>query len=283
MSESNTDSPPLDGGNGDRVISWDLPPELAYFQTSEAYDVALPDFQGPLDLLLFLIQKNEIDIYDIPIAVITEQYLGYLEVIKALSLDMAGDFIVVAATLLRIKSRLLLPSQPDDEAFDEDDPRAELVRRLLEYKRYKEMAARLQSRERERSRLHVRDQRYPFLKESAEPPSLRLNMYELLLALSQVFDRVTKEAVHAVTREVYTVDEKVKLIKERLAEGKTIRFDELFKDDHIKMEVVVTFMAILELAKLGVLKLRQTELNGPIWVRGPAKRAAAAAGGGMES
>jgi len=283
LNESNTDNPSQDGGNGGRVISWELPPELAYFQTSEAYDVALPDFQGPLDLLLFLIQKNEIDIYDIPVAVITEQYLGYLEVIKALSLDMAGDFIVVAATLLRIKSRLLLPSQPDDEEFDEDDPRAELVRRLLEYKRYKEMAASLQAREKERSRLHIRDQRYPFLKESVEPPSLRLNMYELLLALSQVFDRVTKEAVHEVTREVYTVDQKVKLIKERLTEGQTLRFDELFKDDHIKMEVVVTFMAVLELAKRGVLKLRQTEINGPIWVRNPAKRAAAAAGGGMES
>ncbi len=283
MNDTHTDITPHDGENGDRVISWELPPELSYFQTSEAYDVALPDFQGPLDLLLFLIQKNEIDIYDIPIADITEQYLGYLEVINALSLDTAGDFIVMAATLLRIKSRLLLPAQPDDEAYDEDDPRAELVRRLLEYKRYKEMAAQLQSREKERSRLHVRDQRYPFLKESAEPPSLRLNMYELLLALSQVFDRVTKEAVHAVTRDVYTVDEKVKLIKELLLAGKTVRFDELFKDDHIKMEVVVTFMAILEMAKRGLINLSQTEINGPIWVRGPGKRAAAAAGGGLES
>jgi len=283
LSEPTSDITPTPATNGGRIISWDLPPELEYFQTSEAYDIALPDYQGPLDLLLFLIQKDEIDIYDIPIADITKQYLGYLEVIKALSLDMAGDFIVVAATLLRIKSRLLLPTHLHDDEIDEEDPRAELVRRLLEYKRFKEMAQCLQEQERARSRLHVREQRYPFLKESTEPLPLRLNMYELLTALSQVFDRVTKEAVHSVTREVFTVTEKVKLIRSRLAAGDTVRFDELFKDDHIKMEVVVTFMAILELAKRGTLQILQTEINGPIWVRNAGKLAAAAAGGGMDS
>jgi len=283
LNESARDNTPAPAADGERVISWELPPELEYFHTSEAYDIALPDFQGPLDLLLFLIQKDEIDIYDIPIADITAQYLGYLEVITALSLDLAGDFIVMAATLVRIKSRLLLPSQPHDEELDDEDPRAELVRRLLEYKRFKEMSRHLQERERERGRLHVREQRYPFLGENTEPPALRLNMYELLLALSQVFERVTKEAVHNVTREVYTVTEKVKLIRSRLAGGATLRFDELFKDDHIKMEVVVTFMAILELAKRGVLRILQTETNGPIWVSGAGKQAAAASGGGVDS
>ena len=283
MSEPTTDTMLPPSANGGRGISWDLPPELEYFHTSEAYGITLPDFQGPLDLLLFLIQKDEIDICDIPIAGITKQYLDYLEVIKALSLDTAGDFIVMAATLLRIKSCMLLPSQHHDEELGEEDPRAELVRRLLEYKRFKEMARQLQEKERERSRLHVRDQRYPFLKENTEPPSLRLNMYELLTALSQVFDRVTKEAVHNVAREVYTVTEKVKLIRSRLAGEATIRFDEFFKDDHIRMEVVVTFMAILELARSGALRILQTEINGPIWVRSAGKQAAAAAGGGMDS
>lgn len=262
-----------------RTISWELPPELEYFQTSDAYDIELPSFQGPLDLLLFLIQKDEIDIYDIPVAKITEQYLAYIEVITALSLDTAGDFIVMAATLMRIKARLLLPASPVDEEFDEEDPRAELVRRLLEYKRFKEMAEHLQTREQDRSRVHVRDQRYPFLKESSEPPELRLNMYELLNALSQIFDRVTKDAVHNVHREIYTVAEKVKLIRSRLESEETIRFDELFRDDSIKMEVVVTFMAILELAKGGQIRILQTETNGPIWVRD----GEAAAEGGMES
>lgn len=265
-----------------RVISWELPPELEYFKSSEAYDIDVPEYRGPLDLLLFLIHKDEIDIYDIPIAQITEQYLGYLEVITALSLDNAGDFIVMAATLLRIKSRMLLPVQADDEELDEEDPRAELVRRLLEYKRYKEMAQHLQEREQQRARIHVRDQRYPFLSESTDPPELRLNMFELLNAVSQIFDRISKDAVHNVEREIFTVDEKVRLIRERLATEETIRFDELFRDDAIRMEVVVTFMAILELGKKGAIRILQTEINGPIWVRAgdePAAAAAAAGGG----
>jgi segregation and condensation protein A len=270
--------------DGARTISWELPPELEYFQTSDAYDIEVPAFQGPLDLLLFLIQKDEIDIYDIPVAKITEQYLSYIEVITALSLDTAGDFIVMAATLMRIKARMLLPAAPVDEEFDEEDPRAELVRRLLEYKRFKEMAEHLQTREQDRSRVHVRDQRYPFLKESSAPPELRLNMYELLNALSQIFDRVTKDAIHNVQREIYTVAEKVKLIRARLESEETIRFDELFRDDAIKMEVVVTFMAILELAKSGLIRILQTETNGPIWVRGgEATTTGPAALGGMES
>ncbi len=248
-------------------ISWDLPPELEYFQASEAYRVDLPDFNGPLDLLLYLIQKDEIDIYDIPISRITEQFLAYLELIQALSLDTAGDFLVMAATLLRIKARLLLPSPPQDEEIDEEDPRAELVRRLLEYKRYKEMAASLQALEHERSRLHLRQQRYPFLRENAEPPPLRLGMFELLSALSEVFDRVSKELVHNVVREVFTVADKVRLIRRRLAEERTVRFDDLFRDDAIKMEVVVTFIAILELAKLNLVRIVQTEVNGAIWVQ----------------
>ncbi|MBK7703897.1 MAG: segregation/condensation protein A [bacterium] len=248
-------------------ISWELPPELEYFHSSEAYRVDLPDFNGPLDLLLYLIQKDEIDIYDIPIARITEQFLAYLEIIQALSLDTAGDFLVMAATLLRIKARLLLPTPPQDEELEEEDPRAELVRRLLEYKRYKEMAASLQSLERDRSQLHLRQQRYPFLRENAEPPQLRLGMFELLSALSEVFDRVSKELVHNVVREVFTVADKVRLIRRRLAEERTVRFDDLFRDDAIKMEVVVTFIAILELAKRNLVRIVQTEVNGAIWVQ----------------
>ena len=262
--ESSAAPDPADAG---RVISWELPPELEYFKTSEAYDIEVPDYQGPLDLLLFLIQKDEIDIYDIPIARITKQYLGYLEVIQALSLDNAGDFIVMAATLMRIKARMLLPAAPAEEEFDEEDPRAELVRRLLEYKRYKEMAKQFHDRARERSRLHVREQRYPFLKENSEPPELKLGMFELLNAVSQIFDRLQKEAVHTVAREIHTVEEKVALIRKRLEDADTLRFDELFRDDAIRMEVVVTFMAILELARDGRLRILQTEINGAIWVK----------------
>ncbi len=273
---------PADSPPPDPTISVDLPPELEYFRTSEAYRVELDEFNGPLDLLLYLIQKDEMDIYDIPIGRITEQYLAYVEVMEKLSLDVAGEFIVMAATLMRIKARMLLPVQPDDEEIDEEDPRAELVRRLLEYKRYKEMAENLRKLEDERTRLHVRSAKPDNLEENQEEPELRVGLFDLLNALSGIFDRVSKEAVHNVRREVYTVEQKVDLIRTRLVDEGTIRFDELFKDDAIKMEVVVTFVAILELAKGQQIRLTQTDTHGLIWVSAAdtdPKVAEAAAGG----
>jgi len=249
------------------TISVDLPPELDYFRQSESYRVELDTYYGPLDLLLYLIQKDELDIYDIPIAHITEQFLKYMEVMEALSLDNAGEFIVMAATLMRIKARLLLPVQPQEEELDEEDPRAELVRRLLEYKRFKEMAGELHKLEGERARLHVRQVKPQGLDENRDEPELRLGLFDLLNALAGVFDRVSKEAVHNVAREVFTVEQKAALIRRRLEAGETLRFDELFDDDAIKMEVVVTFVAILELAKHQVIRLMQSEANGMIWVK----------------
>ena len=253
----------------DRATAWDpdrLPPELEYFRDSVAYQVQLESFEGPLDLLLYLIQKDQLDIYDIPIASITDQYLQYLEVIQMLSLDTAGDFLVMAATLLRIKARLLLPVQAEEE-LDEEDPRADLVRRLLEYKRYKEAAARLREHEDERRRYHLRQSRFPFLAQLELEPPLRLEMFDLLSAMAGVFDRLQSSPVHAVRREPYTVEQKIALIRERLASAESVRFDELFTDDAIKMEVIVTFIAILELVKRGELRFFQTEAQGPIWLR----------------
>jgi len=248
-------------------ISVDLPPELEYFRLSESYRVELDSYYGPLDLLLYLIQKDELDIYDIPIAHITEQFLKYIEVMEALSLDNAGEFIVMAATLMRIKSRMLLPVQPAEEEMDEDDPRAELVRRLLEYKRFKEMAESFRKLEADRARLHVRKVRPRGLEEERDEPELRLGLFDLLSALAGVFDRVSKDAVHNVSREVFTVEQKARLIRLRLREAETLRFDELFDDDAIRMEVVVTFVAILELAKHQEIRLMQSEANGLIWVK----------------
>jgi segregation and condensation protein A len=258
-----------------------LPSDLEYFRSSEAYRVDLAAFQGPLDLLLYLIQKDEIDIYDIPVGQITAQYLKYLAVIQALDIDTAGDFLVMAATLTRIKARLLLPVQPA-ESLDEEDPRAELVRRLLEYKRFKEAAVALRGQEEERSRWHVRQARWPYLDEQdLPPPQLRFNMYELLCALSNVLEKLDVPTVHTVQREPFTVDEKMARIRERLQTGPLVRFDELFAGDAIKMEVVVTFIALLELCKRGEVGFVQTEFLGPIWIRHaaqPLKAAAAAAG-----
>ncbi len=248
-------------------ISWELPDDLDYFRSSEAWRVELSSFNGPMDLLLYLIHKDEIDIYDIPISYITNKYLEYIDVIKALSLETAGEFIVMAATLARIKVRMLLPIKAGPDEIDEEDPRAELVRRLLEYKRFKDAANEFTELEAQRGKLHVRTHRYPFMKEEAEQPKLRLNMFELLNALSGIIERVSSTSGHTVNIAIFTVSQKIELIKKLLSEGKTVRFDELFKNDSIKMEVVVTFIAILEMSKQAKINIMQTETNGPIWLK----------------
>ena len=254
----------------ERAPGWsldDLPPELEYFRTSEAYAVELTGFQGPLDLLLYLIQKDEIDIYDIPIARITDQFIQHIDIMRTVSLDRAGEFLAMAATLLVIKMRMLMPRHDDEEdPQDAEDPRAELVRRLLEYKRFKEAAAGLRRCAEDRRHYFVRTTRYPFVDQLNLVPPLRIEMFDLLSALAGVFDRLTADPIHAIQREPYTVAEKMHLIYERIADAQTIRFEELFADDAIKMEVIVTFMAILELLKRRRIACTQTETHGPIWI-----------------
>ncbi|MFO7609790.1 MAG: segregation/condensation protein A, partial [Candidatus Krumholzibacteriia bacterium] len=252
--------------------SWNLdslPPELDYFRTSEAYQVELTGFQGPMDLLLYLIEKEQVDIYDIPVARITDQFIRHIEVMQTISLEKAGEFIAMAATLLVIKMRMLMPSHRDEEDEDEEDPRAELVRRLLEYKRFKEAAESLQRHEEERRRYHLRQTRFPYVGELDLEPVLKIGMYDLLSALAGVFDRLQAVHEHRVVREPYTVDEKMSLIEERVGGGAMVHFEELFSGDTIKMEVVVTFIAILELVKRGRLQFLQTEPLGPIWLQRP--------------
>lgn len=246
-----------------------LPPELDYFRSSAAYQVELTGFQGPLDLLLYLLDKDQVDIYDIPIARITDQFIRHIEVMQSISLDQAGEFIAMAATLLVIKMKMLMPSRADEEEQEEEDPRAELVRRLLEYKRFKEAANAFQEREDERRQYHTRQMRFPFTNDLAVEPELRIEMFDLLAALAGIYDRVRKRPVHDIVREPFTVDEKIELIAGRTGDGALVRFEELFSDDTIKMEVVVTFIAILEMVKRGRLVFVQTEPLGPIWLRRP--------------
>jgi len=246
----------------------ELPPELEYFRTSDAYQVELADFQGPMDLLLYLIQKDEIDVYDIPIAHITEQFLRHVEIIRIISLDRAGEFIAMAATLLVVKMKMLMPRHGgEDETEDLEDPRAELVRRLLEYKRFKEAAAALKSCEDERRRYFMRQTRYPFAEAFELEPELRIEMFDLLAALGGIFDRLQTRPVHLIQREPFTVMEKITIIREAVESRASVRFEELFKEDAIRMEVVVTFVAILELVKRGEITFLQTEARGPIWVQ----------------
>lgn len=259
-----------------------LPPELEYFRTSEAYQVELTGFQGPMDLLLHLIEKDEVDIYDIPIARITDQFIRHIEVMQTISLEKAGEFIAMAATLMVIKMKMLMPTHGADDELEEEDPRAELVRKLLEYKRFKEAAEDLHKREQDRRRYHLRRTRYPFTETMELEPELHIGMYDLLSALAGVFDRVQAKTVHDVVREPFTVEEKMSVIEERVGGGGTVMFTELFDDDAIRMEVVVTFIAILELVKRGRLEFLQTEAQGPIWLQRPGVDPATAAAEAFE-
>jgi segregation and condensation protein A len=261
---------PAGGQGGPETWSLDsLPPELEYFRRSEAYQVELSGFQGPMDLLLHLIEKDQVDIYDIPIARITDQFIRHIEVMQTVSLEKAGEFIAMAATLMVIKMKMLMPSHRDDDETEEEDPRAELVRRLLEYKRFKEAAESLQKAEEERRRFHLRKTRYPFADTLDLAPELHIGTYELLSALAGIFDRLQADPVHGVEREPFTVEEKMSLIEERVGGGGTCTFEELFNDDSIRMEVVVTFIAILELVKRGRVRFMQSEPRGPIWLQRP--------------
>ncbi len=262
---------------------WDiesLPPELEYFRRSEAYQVELSGFQGPMDLLLYLIQKDELDIHDIPISHITEQFIRHIEIMQVVALDQAGEFMAMAATLLVIKMKFLMPRHAGDpEEPEEADPRAELVRRLLEYKRFKEAAAKLRACEDERAQYHVRQAPFPFVDQARVEPTLRLELFDLLSALAAVLDRVQATPVHRITREPYTVEEKIEIILAAVRERATVRFEDCFRDDAIRMEVIVTFIAILELVKRGELAAFQTEPRGTLWLQARQPEAAAVPAG----
>lgn len=227
--------------------------------------VQLDIFEGPLDLLLHLIKKNEVSISDIPIAAITEQYLATLDLMETLNLDIAGEFLVMAATLIHIKSRMLLPAG-DDEGEEEEgtDPREELVRRLLEYRRFKEAAEELEKREVLTRDVFVRQ---AVVAEEVEPSAFReVSLFELVGALQRLLDRLPKDDAHEITLDKITVREKMTLLLDVLrAEGK-VSFDSLFGAAKTRMEVIVTFLAMLELAKVRAIRIFQDELSGPILI-----------------
>lgn len=231
--------------------------------------VQLEIFEGPLDLLLHLIKKNEVSITDIPIATITEQYLATLEVMQTLNLDVAGEFLVMAATLIHIKSRMLLPATDAEEDEEEGaDPRAELVRRLLEYQRFKDAADQLERREVLTRDVFVRSAAPA--EEIPAPGFREVSIFELLTALKRVLDRLPKDVVHEVLLEKITVREKMTLLLDHLRNhGKTL-FESLFAEVKSRMEVVVTFLAMLELVKMRAIRIYQEEATGPIQIEAAA-------------
>lgn len=238
-------------------------PELASRRPSVT--VKLERFEGPLDLLLHLIKRDEIDIYDIPIAHITEQYLAYIELMRALDLDIAGEFLVMAATLMRIKAKMLLPLPKGEEEEEEGDPREELVQRLVEYRQFKEAAQTLKLREDERRQLYERGM-VPGEDEAGPLPLAPATLFDLLDALNRVLARVPEPSVYAVQAEVYDVDDKMDLIRRVIGDGKPVSFFELLSRCQVRVEMIVTFIALLELIKLGVIMAVQPERFGDIQI-----------------
>jgi segregation and condensation protein A len=237
--------------------------------------VQLEIFEGPLDLLLHLIKKNEVSITDIPIATITEQYLATLDLMETLSLDVAGEFLVMAATLIHIKSRMLLPAGTEEEEEDDGiDPRDDLVRRLLEYQRFKDAADQLEGREILTRDVFVRSATPP---ETVEPAPFReVSVFELLTALRRVIDRLPKDVYHQVILDKVTVREKMTLLLDTLRTQGQVLFEELFRDAQNRMDVVVTFLAMLELVKVRAIRIFQDEPAGPIVIEAAAGRDKAA-------
>ena len=224
------------------------------------YKVKLEVFEGPLDLLLYLIKQDEIDIYDISIERITRQYLEYLQTFKELNIELAGEFIVMAANLIYLKSRSLLPidQQPPAEEAEEDDPRWDLIRQLVDYKKFKEAAVNLHLREVEQETIFAREAS-PMLSENP----LRLEevgIFQLINAFQSVIKRIeARQEVQEIFGERFSVSEKIDAILRRVAAGATVRFSDLFGAIVSRVEVVVTFLALLELIRLK--QVRATQKN----------------------
>ena len=236
-------------------------------QTELPYQVRIENFEGPLDLLLHLIKKNEINIYDIPIAMIAQQYLEYLEAMEELNLNVAGDFLVMAATLLQIKSKMLLPvDETADDDEDGPDPREELVRRLLEYKAFKEAARQLDDQEKIWREIFRREQA-PLVEEVEEElPLENVSVFDLVDAPKEVLERNPSSRLIEIVPDNLTVRERMNLILETLEGKDSVSFAALFEGSGHRMVVVVTFLALLELMRLRIARVFQAETFGPILV-----------------
>lgn len=221
-------------------------------------------FEGPLDLLLHLIKKDEIAIANIPVASITEQYLGYLDMMRELNLDVAGEFLVMAATLVLVKSRMLLPT-PETEDGEEIDPRADLVRQLLEYSRYRDAAADLGERPRLQRDVFARAENAEGLAPDPEElPRVKVTLWQLMDAFQRVLKRAEPDPVHEVTAEAVRVRDRIDAVLRVLSVAREVTFDSLFDDGATRTVVIVTFLALLELAKLGAIDAVQAEAFGEI-------------------
>jgi segregation and condensation protein A len=231
------------------------------------YKLKLEIFEGPLDLLLYLIKKDDIDINDIPISQITEQYMQYISMMKMLDLDVVGDFLVMAATLMQIKSRMLLPPDPNAQPEEEIDPRDELARRLLEYKKFKEIAEALKEKETLRQDFFGRNidsEALQQLKEESKETYYEASLFDLISALSEALKKAPEEIIHEIITEEFTVEKKLHDILHLLLKESPIRLQDLFERSRTKIEIIVTFLAVLELIRIKELIAVQKGVFGEI-------------------
>ncbi len=235
---------------------------------ADQFTVQLDNFTGPLDLLLHLIKKHEVEITDIPIAEITAQYLAVVDALQILNLDRAGEFLLMAATLLHIKSRMLLPQVVDDggEEDPEEDPRAELVRRLLEYQKYKDAAEQLDRMPQLNRDLFARSAPAPEVLEGEEGEIVAVGLYDLVEALQQLLKERPEPLTHDIYPEHLSVADRISGIMTALQNGQSLAFTELFAASASRQEIVVTFLATLELVKLRLVRLLQSQRFGVIWL-----------------
>lgn len=231
------------------------------------YNVHLGLFEGPLDLLLHLIRRDKINIYDIPISRITREYLSYIEIMQELELEVAGEFFVMAATLMRIKSQMLLPKPQDAEEWEED-PREELVRNLIQYRMFKEAAEKLAAKEEERRLVYPRALKLPVEEQEVHAPEV--TTLDLIEAMRGVLKNLEGKALYRIVPDTVTVEQKMETIRKVLSSRSEVLFTELFAGEWTRIEIIVTFFAILEMVRLGEIAARQLEAQGDIWIYKPA-------------
>ena len=235
-----------------------------------AYKIKLDIFEGPFDLLLFLIRKNEVDIYDIPIHDITAQFLEYIELMKILDLEVAGEFIEMVAILMNIKARMLIPRPFDISEEDYEDPRSELVEKLIEYKRYKEAALEMAEYEEKRRNLYPRKYFDQISRDQEVSPEQYLNnvtLFDLILAFKKALDDMPKITFHEVKRIDVTIEQQIDFILDKVKDRSMLLFKDLINDIKEKVVIIVTFMALLELIKNRKIEVRQSEVFGDIRIK----------------
>jgi len=256
-----------DGGAAPATNEAPPVPFIVDAATDEVLRIHLDKFEGPFEVLLYLIKAQEIDIFDIPIAKITDQYLKFLELVREENLEVIGDFLVMAATLIQIKSKMLLPIEydPDEEEAEEDDPRLELVEKLIEYRKFRDVAQRLQFLEQERANWFARN-----VPACVEPPApeeqeyTEVSLYDLIDAFRKMLPFIREGLTHTIEGERYSVDEKINWIENLLAENESVAWIDLFRGCTNRIELICYFLAILELCRMGRVRAHQHGTFGDI-------------------